>query len=139
MALCFDGNLCWGRSQLLVFLRGSGWLSHLVDSNARAIECARHNIEANGLSNVETVLTHAYTTPEPSFGVVVGNPPYYAGRRIAQSFLNIAQKALDPGGTAYLVSKHGAELAACASEAGLAVEARRRRGYDITAARKTAL
>ena len=26
MTPCFDGNLCWGRSQLLVCLRGSGWL-----------------------------------------------------------------------------------------------------------------
>ena len=110
----------------------------LVDSNARAIECARHNIEINGLSNVEAILTHAYATREPSFDVVVGNPPYYASRRIAQSFLDTAQKVLKPGGTAYLVSKHGAELAAHASAAGFGVEACRRRGYDITVARKTA-
>jgi len=108
----------------------------LVDSNARAVECARHNTELNGLSNVETVLAHAYTTREPCFDVVVGNPPYYAGRRIAQGFLDIAQRVLKPGGTAYLVSKHGAELAAYASAAGLEVDSRRRRGYDITVARK---
>ncbi len=107
----------------------------LVDSNARAIECAKQNIAANEFGFVRAVLSHAYEG-DGDFDVVVGNPPYYAGLRISRRFIDTAMAALKPGGAAYFVSKHGRDLAEYAKSCGFAVESRKRRGYDITVARK---
>ena len=104
----------------------------LVDSNARAIECARRNIETNGLAFVRAELSHEYRGDGRGFQVVVGNPPYYAGRRIARYFIDAAMDVLAPGGAAYFVSKHGRELAEYAAGRGFRVEGRTRRGYDVT-------
>ena len=108
----------------------------LVDSNARAVDCARRGAELNGLSFVR-VLHHDQYQPAPeSFDVVLGNPPYYAGHRIARHFIEVAARALRSRGGLWLVSKHGATLAELADRYGFAVETTRRRGYDISVCRK---
>ena len=108
----------------------------LVDSNARAAECARENVRINGFSKVSVELADVYSVAAPSFDVVVANPPYFAGHRIARYFVDTGKQALKRGGSLYVVSKHGEELGAYAAAVGFEVETRSRRGYDITVGRK---
>ena len=109
----------------------------LVDSNARAVECARRGAEVNGGGLVRVLHNDLYRPEPASFDVVLGNPPYYAGHRIAQYFIEVAARALKPGGRLWLVSKHGATIAELAAGYGFAVETSQRRGYDISVCRKT--
>jgi 16S rRNA (guanine1207-N2)-methyltransferase len=77
-----------------------------IDSNARAVECTRWSADRNQLTNVS--VEHSATGPsvghEP-FDVAVANPPYFAGFRIAQFFLESARAALRAGGRIYVVNK----------------------------------
>jgi 16S rRNA (guanine1207-N2)-methyltransferase len=108
----------------------------LVDSNARAVECARRGVDLNGLHGLR--IEHADVfEPEPAaFDVVLGNPPYYAQRRIAEYFLSVGARALRPGGVLWLVTKHGAEIEELALALQFQVETQHRRGYDISVCRK---
>jgi 16S rRNA (guanine1207-N2)-methyltransferase len=80
---------------------------HAIDSSARAVECARRGAELNELHNVTTELNaEGGVCGGASYDLVLGNPPYYAGFRIAEYFVAEGQKALRPGGKILLVTKH---------------------------------
>ena len=108
----------------------------LVDSNARAIECARRGAELNGFHGLRVEHADVFESEGGVFDVVLGNPPYYAQRRIAEYFIEVAVQALRPGGALWLVSKHGDEIERLASAYHFQVETRHRRGYDISVCRK---
>lgn len=110
----------------------------LVDSNARAVECARRGAERNGFAHIKVELSDVFEPEAASFDCVLGNPPYYAQRRIAEYFIEVAAHALRPGGTLWLVSKHGAEMESLAATHNLQTETRHRRAYDISVCRKPA-
>ncbi len=96
-----------GAVALAAAFRAEGVSVLAVDSHARAVECALWGARRNGLSNI--AVEHSATGPQgadASFDVVAANPPYYAGFRIAQFFLETAFAALRPGGRVYVVSKH---------------------------------
>jgi len=77
-----------------------------VDSHARAVECLARGAALNALENVTAILTHEGDVPEAgSFDLVLGNPPYYSDYRIAEIFLQAAQRALKPGGKILIVAK----------------------------------
>lgn len=110
----------------------------LVDSNARAVACAERSLALNGFGFVTTALADQYV-PEPpaGFDVVVANPPYFNDHGICRFFVAVAARALKPGGRLFLVSKHAQVVAEFAAAAGLTLlEQKRRRGYDITVARR---
>lgn len=77
-----------------------------IDSNARAIECARRTAELNGLTNI--ILRHnadgAIEAPG-TYTKCAANPPYYSGFRIAQLFVDAARRALVPDGELVVVTK----------------------------------
>ena len=78
-----------------------------IDSSARAIDCVKHGIALNELTNVVAVVNHDGKIDEPgTYDLAVANPPYYANFRIAEHFIETAVKALRPGGRLMLVSKH---------------------------------
>ena len=78
-----------------------------IDSSARAIDCIKHGIELNKLTNVEATVNHDGKIEQPgTYDLAVANPPYYANFRIAEHFIETAVKALRPGGRLMLVSKH---------------------------------
>lgn len=105
-------------------LRANGVHLHAVDSNPRAIQCTRLTAERNGLtwlayfpsarrqpsndaSTVSTELEASGNLPKKhSFDLVLANPPYYSNWAIATIFVEAAARALRPGGTLYLVTKH---------------------------------
>jgi 16S rRNA (guanine1207-N2)-methyltransferase len=106
----------------------------LVDSNARAVACATAGAAMNGFAFVRVAHDDRWQPVAAEFDLVLGNPPYFAAGRIAEAFTDTAWRALRPAGRLLLVSKHGAALAEAAAARGFAVEARRRRGYDLTLA-----
>ncbi|TAN38644.1 MAG: methyltransferase domain-containing protein [Verrucomicrobia bacterium] len=108
----------------------------LVDSNARAVECALRGVELNGFAKIKIENSDVFQPETGAFDVVLGNPPYFAQRRIADYFIEVAAHALRPGGTLWLVSKHGDEIERLASAHHFQVETRHRRGYDISVCRK---
>jgi 16S rRNA (guanine1207-N2)-methyltransferase len=84
----------------------------LVDSNERAVGCARRNVERNGLAErVEAVVrADLEDLPAPVPGgaaLCLANPPYFGGFRIAASFVGAAFGALRPGGRLALVTRSG--------------------------------
>lgn len=110
----------------------------LVDSNARAVVCAQRSIELNGFLGLRVEHTDVLQPEPASFDVVLGNPPYFAQRRIAEYFIEVAVKALRPGGVLWLVTKHGDEIEQLAIGLHFQVETLHRRGYDISVCRKSA-
>lgn len=88
-------------------LRSDGVQVQATDSNPRAIEAITWAAERNACSNRLTALLDCdgSSLPRASFDLVVANPPYYSNFRLAQLFLDIAAKALRPGGELLVVSK----------------------------------
>jgi 16S rRNA (guanine1207-N2)-methyltransferase len=77
-----------------------------VDSNARAVECTTLGANLNGLGSIDVVHSASGPLCDPAtFDVVVANPPYYAGLRIARFFLQAGYDALRSGGRIYVVTK----------------------------------
>ena len=89
----------------------------LVDSNIRSIECCKENIEVNGFENCEAIAADVYET-DKTFDLIVGNPPYFAGQRIGEYFIETAMRYLNPTGRLGIVSKHGEQLAEVAQDFG---------------------
>jgi 16S rRNA G1207 methylase RsmC len=90
----------------------------MVESNVRAAECARRNVERNGLAGRAEVLVRADLEDvplpadgsgggHPGFDRVLANPPYFGELRIAKSFAGLAHHALRRGGTVAFVVRSG--------------------------------
>lgn len=79
---------------------------HAFDSAARAVDCTRRGVEANGLTNVTVALEAEGRVPEPgSWDLALANPPYYSDFRLAELFVESARLALAPGATLLVVTK----------------------------------
>ncbi len=95
-----------GTLSLAAAFRAEGVAVAAVDSHARAVECTALGASRNGLGNI--TVAHSERGPDCGVGtvdVVVANPPYYAGFRIAQFFLESARAALRGGGRIFVVTK----------------------------------
>ena len=119
---------------LLVATANSSIISSLVlvDSHARAVEAAKENAAKFGVS-AEVILSDNGTPArmDGTFDVFVGNPPYYSDYRIAEVFLETAQRALKPGGVCYQVVKNAAGLEPVQRRYFPDVEVIRRRNYCV--------
>ena len=104
----------------------------MVDSHARAVEAASLNAEKLGIP-AEVMLSDNGTPAQMdgSFDVFVGNPPYYSDYRIADIFLETAQRALKPGGVCYTVCKNADGLEPVQRRYFPEVEIIHRRGYAV--------
>ena len=79
---------------------------HAIDSNARAIECARRGAALNELSSVTAEINADGALSDAGrYDLALANPPYYADFRIARHFLETSRSALRPGGKIIAVSK----------------------------------
>ena len=109
-------------------MRKPGVHVHAMDSNPRALQCALHGAELNGLTVVNQpvksdVQGDSVPDDEPSslsiqldatghvckpgsFDLVVANPPYYSNWAITAIFVEAASRALKPGGRLFLVTKN---------------------------------
>ena len=104
----------------------------LVDSHARAVEAATENAAKFGIP-AEVILSDNGTPKrlDGTFDVFVGNPPYYSDYRIAEVFLETAQRALKPGGVCYTVVKNAAGLKPVQEKFFNSVAVIGRRNYSV--------
>ena len=104
----------------------------MVDSHTRAVEAAELNAEKLGIP-AEVILSDNGTPAQMdgTFDVFVGNPPYYSDYRIADIFLETAQRALKFGGVCYTVCKNADGLEPVQRRYYPDVEIIRRRGYAV--------
>jgi 16S rRNA (guanine1207-N2)-methyltransferase len=95
-----------GTVSLAAAFRAQGVEVLAVDSHARAVECTALGASRNGLGNITVEHSAGGPRCDPgTFDVVVANPPYYAGFRIARFFLEAGHAALRGGGRIYVVGK----------------------------------
>ena len=104
----------------------------MVDSHSRAVEAASENAKSLGIE-AEIILADNGTPArmDGTFDVFVGNPPYYSEYRIAEVFYATAQRALKPGGMAFVVCKNAEGLLPVARKYFPKVEVLSRRAYHI--------
>lgn len=76
-----------------------------VDSNIRAIDCAKINSEMNQIENCTYLLSDEGLNNGKA-SIFVGNPPYFSNYRIADLFIDNAKDCLIKGGKAYIVAKN---------------------------------
>lgn len=78
----------------------------LVDINARAVELARANLVANGVTNAEVYQSDGYQAlVGRQFDVIAFNPPIRAGLAVIHRLLEESPPHLAPGGRFYLVAR----------------------------------
>lgn len=88
------------------FRVGVGGHVFCIDSNARAVQCAAANADANGLRNVTAILNHDGVLPDvPPCDVALLNPPYYGNFSIAEHFVHSATQRIRSGGRVIVVTK----------------------------------
>ncbi|HPT82816.1 MAG TPA: methyltransferase [Limnochordia bacterium] len=93
-------------------LVGPGGRVYLVDVNERAVELARQNLAANGITNAQVFLSDGLAAlPAVEFDWVLCNPPIRAGKKVVYALLTEAYQALKPGGCLLVVirTKQGAK------------------------------
>ncbi len=104
----------------------------LVDSNARAVACARENLARNGAANGAATLAYDLSAVRGgSVDLVFANPPYFGDFRIAERFTRDAARVLAPGGEYYLVTKSVERPEAICRESFAELERFSRRGYTV--------
>ena len=81
---------------------------HLVDKDFVAVEFARKNARANGLSNCEAYLSNAFSAVgNTAFDNIVSNLPANVGREMLYLILAGAHERLKPGGQLVVVTVSG--------------------------------
>jgi len=105
-----------------------------VDSNLRALELAKINAVANGLTNFETVATSSVSGPDlipQSFDIALANPPYFANHSIALLFIQRSFELLKRSGSFFMVTKQPNEMVELMTQVGYVVEGAETRGYTV--------
>ncbi len=78
-----------------------------IDSNIRAVECARIGVARNELANVEVHHHSAGAFGETGrYDLAAANPPYFSDYEIAERFVAAAHRSLRRGGKLLLVTKN---------------------------------
>ncbi len=116
----------------------------LIDINERAVELARLNAEANGISNVSFAQSDLYeAVREDSFDIILSNPPIRAGKAVVHQVFSEAFERLNPGGELWIViqNKQGAPSARAKLEEIFGeeevAEVAKDKGFRIYKAKKT--
>lgn len=109
----------------------------MIDVNGRAIELAKENAIANGISNVTILESDLFAalTEDCKFDVVLTNPPIRAGKAVVHAIFEGAYDRLKQGGALWIViqKKQGAPSAKAKLEElfGVVEEITKDKGYRI--------
>ncbi|MBP2016906.1 16S rRNA (guanine1207-N2)-methyltransferase [Symbiobacterium terraclitae] len=114
---------------------------YMVDVNERAVELARRNLAANGITNAEVRLGDGLAAVQGiAFDAILTNPPIRAGKATVYRLLEEAHAALKPGGSLWVViqTKQGAPSMKrkLAELFGNVTDVDRKAGYHVFAARR---
>lgn len=74
----------------------------MTDVNARAVELARRNAEANRV-RAQVVQGDGFASVEGAFDAIITNPPIRAGKAVVYGLFAEARDRLNPGGALYVV------------------------------------
>lgn len=126
----------WGAMGIIAARKTGAERVVMIDANARAVDMAKRNVEKQGLSDAEVrleadveLMQNAAETGR--FDLVISNPPYWTEFRVADLFIQMAWRALRPGGKVLLVGKNNPLMVTRTEEQFGNVEVLRRRGYSI--------
>lgn len=108
----------------------------MIDVNERAVELARENAIANGVSDRVTILiSDRFENIQTNFDLIITNPPIRAGKDIVHSIYEGGCEHLNPNGSFYSViqKKQGApsSIAKLTSLFGNCVVQNKKAGYFI--------
>ena len=132
----------WGALAVFAARRATPARLTLIDSNARAAEMSRRNLQRHGLAgaaqvrleaNAESLLGGEETD---AYDLVVANPPYGADLRVADLFVQLAARVLSPGGSAWFVVRNNPHVAETFRRTFARFRVLRRRGYEILTAER---
>ncbi|MBM3238970.1 methyltransferase [Candidatus Poribacteria bacterium] len=77
---------------------------YLVDTNIRAIRCARYNISANGCYNAQADVSDGFSAVNGiDFDVIFSNPPTHSGKDVILPFIRGSYRQLKSNGRIFLV------------------------------------
>ena len=92
----------WGAVGVALGKRWPGAEIVMTDVNARAVELARRNLSANGVT-ARVVQGDGFEAVEGRFDLIITNPPIRAGKAVIYGFFDQALERLAPGGELYIV------------------------------------
>lgn len=103
----------WGPVGVALGKKYPGAQIVMSDVNARAVELARRNLEANAVMNASAVCGEGFEAVEGAFDAIVLNPPIRAGKGVIYALFAGAAAHLNAGGALYVVirKQQGAESA----------------------------
>lgn len=77
---------------------------YMVDTNIRAIRCARYNIAANGCHNAQAHVSNGFEAVNSiDFDVIFSNPPTHSGKDVILPFIRGSYRQLKSNGRIFLV------------------------------------
>lgn len=93
----------------IVLAKAYGLALTLADVNGRALECARLNCDANGVT-ARVLQSNCFQGIGGVFDQIAINPPIHAGKAVVYAMYQGSHAHLAPGGRLYVViqQKHGA-------------------------------
>ncbi|MFC1454624.1 class I SAM-dependent methyltransferase [Candidatus Undinarchaeota archaeon] len=78
----------------------------LTDTNYRAVQVVRKNIDRLKTTNVKARRSDLFAKIPEKFDTILTNPPISAGRETVYKFITESKEHLYPGGTLQLVARH---------------------------------
>ena len=92
----------WGPVGTLLGMVNSGIEIVMSDVNARAVELAQHNAQANGVT-AQVIQSDAFENIEGQFDAIITNPPIRAGKAVIYGMFLTAKEHLTADGKLYIV------------------------------------
>ena len=92
----------WGAVGVALGAKYPGLDIVMTDINARAVDLARRNLAANGVS-ARVVRGDGFAAVEGAFDAIVTNPPIRAGKAVIYGLFDQSREHLVPGGSLYIV------------------------------------
>ncbi|MFH1664276.1 MAG: class I SAM-dependent methyltransferase [archaeon] len=75
----------------------------LIDSDSKAVELTKKNIELNEIKNAKTVVSDGFSQVKEKFDLIASNPPTHEKRIFLEKFVSESHKRLEKNGKLFIV------------------------------------